>query len=431
MKILLSAYACRPNAETEPGYGWNWATHLAARGIEVYVLTAERYREQIEPIISANPLPGLKFFYVRVPPVLSRGSERMHYVLWQLAALNTARKLIRDIPFEVAHHVTYGSVHVPSQLWRLGIPLVFGPIGGGQTTPAGMLKYFGNQKRKEQIRTAITHALHLSPIHLHSLRKMSFILAANQDTLRLVQELGCEHTSLMCDAGLPDSFFSSDPRKFQHSDRPQKLLWVGRMLPRKGLRLALDAIALVREPVTLTIVGNGLDAGVLKQMITDRKLENKIVWQGRRLAWSEVRAAYLEHDAMLFTSLRDSFGVQLLEAMALGLPVITLDQHGAHDFVPDDAGLKVLVGHPDQTVQNLVNAIETYASLSAQKRDEMSNAGWTFARNFTWTARAKFVEGIYKGILSKSINSDSLAPGCPNAASEVSNAGTYSVGTVQ
>ena len=48
MRILLSAYACRPNAGSEPGVGWNWATHLAARGMEVHVLVAKRNQGPVE-----------------------------------------------------------------------------------------------------------------------------------------------------------------------------------------------------------------------------------------------------------------------------------------------------------------------------------------------------------------------------------------------
>src|SRR5215467_5078362 len=54
MRLLLSAYACRPNAGSEPGFGWNWATHLADRGIEVHALVAKRNQEPIEAGLRAN-----------------------------------------------------------------------------------------------------------------------------------------------------------------------------------------------------------------------------------------------------------------------------------------------------------------------------------------------------------------------------------------
>src|SRR5208283_2053083 len=95
---------------------------------------------------------------------------------------------------------------------------------------------------------------------------------------------------------------------------------------------------------------------------------------------SELRRAYAEHDALIFTSLRDTFGSQLLEAMAMGVPIITLDLHGAHDWLPDVASIKVPVGGPAETVRNLAGAIEEYASLSPPSRSDMSMQAWNCAK---------------------------------------------------
>src|SRR5579863_8023222 len=186
MRILLSAYACRPNAGSEPGVGWNWATHLAARGMEVNVLVARRNQAAIEAGLRANPVSNLHFTYVAVPYEWTKRNEAVHYVCWQLAALKAARYLFSKLEFQLVHHVTYASVHVPTQLWRLGIPVVFGPVGGGQTAPVSMLRYFAAGRSRERLRSSITKALKLSPFHRQSLRQMSFVLAANRDTLKVV-----------------------------------------------------------------------------------------------------------------------------------------------------------------------------------------------------------------------------------------------------
>src|SRR5215467_11471402 len=187
MRLLLSAYACRPNAGSEPGVGWNWATHLASRGIDVHVLVAKRNQEAVEAGLRTNPVPNLHFVYVSVPREWAKKNEVAHYVWWQFAALKAARELSARHEFDLAHHVTYASIHVPSQLWRLKIPLIFGPVGGGQTAPRSMLSYFGTEKPKERLRSSFTRALKTSPFHRHSLQQMSWILAANRDTLGLVQ----------------------------------------------------------------------------------------------------------------------------------------------------------------------------------------------------------------------------------------------------
>lgn len=400
MRILLSAYACRPNAGSEPGVGWNWATHLAAHGIDVNVLVAKRNQEAIEAGLRAAPIANLHFTFVAVPYEWAKKSEAAHYFAWQFAALSAARELSRRFEFQLAHHVTYASLHVPSQLWRLGIPVVFGPIGGGQTAPANMLPYFGTDKFRERLRTSLTKSLTFSPIHRQWLKRMTLILAANSDTLNLLGALGCKNTRLMCDTAIPSDYFADAPRISGERSGPLKLLWVGRMLTRKALPLALDALREVRQDVTLTIAGDGIHSQIVHRMIRDRNLQRRVFWQGSRLTFEELRTAYAEHDAMLFTSLRDSFGSQLLEAMAMGLPLITLDLHGARDFVPDGASLKVRVSNPAETVRDLAVAISEYASFSAEKRNQMSEHAWCFAKTLTWSKRAALVERLYNEVLS-------------------------------
>jgi len=150
---------------------------------------------------------------------------------------------------------------------------------------------------------------------------MSTIYAANSDTLTLVREMGRSDVSLEFDVGIPKEYLASEPRAFATEASPVRLLWVARMLPRKALPLALDALAQVRHASTLTIVGNGLTKDQVQSMTAERGLSDRVHWSGRRLTLDEVRIAYQEHDALLFTSVRETCGVQLLEAMALGLPV--------------------------------------------------------------------------------------------------------------
>jgi glycosyltransferase involved in cell wall biosynthesis len=401
VRILLSAYACRPNAGSEPGVGWNWATHLAARGMEVHVLVAKRNQEAIEAGLRTNPIANLHFAYVPVPYNWMKKKESLQYVCWQFAALRAARELAGKFDFQLAHHVTYASVHVPTQLWRLGIPVVFGPVGGGQTAPSRMLPYFGADKSKEQLRSSITKSLKFSPVYRQWLRRMGLVLAANSDTLNIVRALGCMNASLMCDTAIPADYFAEAPRDFGKPSGALRLLWVGRMLTRKALPLALDALREVHQNVTLTIAGDGLDPEIVHQMIRDRNLQQRVLWKGRRLTFHELRAAYTVHDAMLFTSLRDSFGSQVLEAMAMGLPIITLDLHGAHDFVPDRASLKVPVGDPKGTVRNLANAIGRYALLSPSEKNQMSIHARNFAETLSWSKRAELTEKLYEEVLSR------------------------------
>ena len=395
----MSAYACSPHAGSELGIGWNWVTHVAARGLDVTVLTTEENRGRIEAELRQRPVPNLAFHHVEMPVSRLREATGMHYLVWQWMALRAARRLAAGRPFDVAHHVSYGSVHVPTQLWRLGIPVVFGPVGGAQTAPPSMLPYFGQAARNERIRTLFTALVRQSPLHRRWLRKMAAILVANTATAAMVKALGRNDAQLMFDTGVSDRAFAREPRRFHPSSAPLRVLWVGRMMPRKAIGLTLDIFARVRAPATLTIVGDGLPPERVREMITERGLDGRVFWAGHRLPWDEVHHAYLAHDLMLFNSLRESGGSQLIEAMALGLPIVTLNLHGPGDLVPGSAGIKVNVVSPEQVTADMAAAIDRYAALPAEERSAMSEAGWRFTHGLTHELRALQDEQLYRRLL--------------------------------
>jgi hypothetical protein len=128
MKVLLSAFQCRPGHGSEPGNGWHWATSLAESGHEVTVLTSTWDRDAILEADQKN----VDFRFIEVPPspVLDRLWPRLgvyrSYRRWQESALRYSENFARQ--YDVAHHVTWASLHLGSRLWRLPIPFVYGPI---------------------------------------------------------------------------------------------------------------------------------------------------------------------------------------------------------------------------------------------------------------------------------------------------------------
>ena len=399
INVLLSAYACRPNAGTEPGIGWNWAVHLAETGCVVHVLTAERNRKAIEAYQNETPCSELNFHFIAVPWMNPMESGARHYLVWQWMALRRAKAISKSIAFDIVQHVSYGSVHLPTPLWRLGVPTIFGPVGGGQTTPPSLLSYFGDDARHERRRTRITKLLPHLPSYRKAIGRMSLILAANRNTFELVERAGCRRVELLCDTGLRTDFFADSPRHFRASSQI-RMLWVGRFLPRKGVELALDALQQATPNIHLTLIGDGLEEPVLRQMIAKRNLENRVFWAGKRLPWLEVREAYLNHDALLFTSLRDTFGSQILEAMSLGLPVIALNLSGAQDFIPPLAGLKIDIGSTaKETAELLSSALNRFANMTIEERNAMSEEAWSKSRNSAWPTRVTFTLELFKELL--------------------------------
>ncbi len=68
-------------------------------------------------------------------------------------------------------------------------------------------------------------------------------------------------------------------------------------------------------------------------------------------------------DIFLFTSLRDTCPMPVMEAMARGLPIVALDLHGVK-YLPDEAVLKVPVKKPTDLVGDIADALLDLAAFT-------------------------------------------------------------------
>jgi glycosyltransferase involved in cell wall biosynthesis len=106
------------------------------------------------------------------------------------------------------------------------------------------------------------------------------------------------------------------PERFSR-ERPLHVLFLGQIIPRKGVRALLDAIhELKEEPIEFHFVGPSSPQ-------YERELRGgaNIVWHGA-VARARTRSFYEAADAFILPTLSDGFGLTQLEAMSCGVPVI-------------------------------------------------------------------------------------------------------------
>jgi glycosyltransferase involved in cell wall biosynthesis len=396
-KILLSAFMCDPTKGSEPGYGWNWALGLAKLDYEVHCLTRIVNKEVIEQGIKPS---NLYFHYVRLPFGLeklyasSTIAMYLYYVLWQWFAYKHAHRLNRKMRFDVAHHVTWGSIQLGSFIYKLDVPFVFGPAGGGQAAPPPFKQYFLNHWRTEERREAISKLmLKYNPACKNMIKKAEVILVSNYDTFEMVKAAGAKNIVFHLDTALPDDFYPSNPVIRTPKEGQLKLLWVGRFLPRKGLLLLLDMMDSLREykGITLTVVGDGEMRDAFLQRIEDLKLQETVHWMGL-VEYKQVKEYYMNHDIFVFTSLRDSVGLQMVEAMAFGMPVITIDLHGQALVVNEDRGFVVKCETPAIAIASLKEAVLKFLN-DPDLLNSKGKAAYSFAKQKTWNNTIKDISG--------------------------------------
>jgi glycosyltransferase involved in cell wall biosynthesis len=172
-------------------------------------------------------------------------------------------------------------------------------------------------------------------------------------------------------------------------------------MPRKALELTIHAFSKVNStlPINLTIVGGkGEMVEQVSAYIEQYGVASRVNWVGQ-VSYAEMNQYYQQADVFFFTSLRDSCPMQLLEAMAYSLPVVTLDLHGQAELVADRTGLKVAVGTPEQVTTDLARAIERlYAN--PDERLAMGRAAYAFAQSQAWDVKInQVINHIYPSVL--------------------------------
>lgn len=101
---------------------------------------------------------------------------------------------------------------------------------------------------------------------------------------------------------------------------PLRLVFVGRLEPRKGADVALRAVARV-SGVTLVIVGDGAERPRLEALARSLGLEARVTFTGFS---ADVREHLREADVFVASSRKEGLGVAAIEAMASGRPVVAV-----------------------------------------------------------------------------------------------------------
>ena len=184
--------------------------------------------------------------------------------------------------------------------------------------------------------------------------------------------------------------------------------YVGRMLPRKGIRNLVRAVASLREmdpPVQLLIVGGETETphpdatpeiGVLRELAAQLGISDRLILTGRRqpdILWLYYGAA----DVMVSTPRYEPFGLTPLEAMACARPMVGSDVGGIR-FTIEDGRTGFLV--PPDSPQILADRLRTLLE-DRELRGRMGAAGRErVEREFTWRRTAERTASLYGDVLA-------------------------------
>jgi glycosyltransferase involved in cell wall biosynthesis len=345
LRILLSAYACEPGKGSEPEVGWQWALGLA-RIASVSVLTRANNKPFIEAALLKEPgderhRPQIIYYDLPAPFVALKKyglPVKLYYLLWQIGV--SARIFRIKQHFDIVQHLTFNAFSLPGFLWFRHPAVVLGPLGGGMVTKWRHLRWFPPESRVAEIlRSLLVTLSSWSPTLWISCAFARLILVANEDTLQCIPRPFHFKTRGLLETACPPTAESG-----QSETRPlNRFIWIGRLEPRKAPTMAVEALERVLrqgERATLTVVGDGPLREPLKRMLARKNLTDAIELRGK-MTREETLRTLGEYTALIFTSVRDTSGNVVLEAMAQGLPVIAFNHQGIPEMLDGSCGYLV------------------------------------------------------------------------------------------
>lgn len=147
------------------------------------------------------------------------------------------------------------------------------------------------------------------------------------------------------------------PTPFPNDGRPFTFLAVGRLEPRKGVDIAVEALARIPD-ARLDVVGEGCEGPRIAALVRELGVVHRVRFFGRV---DDVRPFLQSCHALVSSSREEGLGIANLEAMAMGRPVVALPTGGVPEIVAD--GVSGLVARGSDAV-----------ALADRMRDAMASA---------------------------------------------------------
>jgi len=379
MKILAVGYACSPAGGSEAGIGWDAVCRIAKHH-DVWVLTDIRNHHAWEIGRAEGKIPNnvqvrflRKFSPWHKNRFIARIQSWLNYWSFNRIVLDAATEWHREISFDLCHQVTIAAWRMPSPLHQLPIPFLWGPIGGAGYIPPefrGILSFGARQfERARDWQTAI--ALR-SPSFHQCIGNTAVVFVANAETEELLRPFRKDRPMLR----LPSGSVSSEkfeafrrPRNSALMEGPLRLFAGGNIEGRKGVSLALKALALVKAAGVhfhYIVAGGGPEISSLRRLSQQLNLQEEVTFHPGFSGAGYIHALQ-QSDVYLLPSFRETTPVTLLEAYIAGCYPIVADTSAQGEIV------RLVGGHavPLTSMQGLIDGLAQAVIWGARHREEL------------------------------------------------------------
>jgi len=411
IRVLVSAYQCGVGMGSVSQIGWEWYSRLSEQ-CHVTLLTHIRNRPALEAV--GAPLFDSNIIYVDTEwfaGPLYRFAARCFphsehpkfliasldfYVYDWIAIRQVRRQLKAGKNWDIVHAVTPVSPLAATRLHKLNIPLVLGPWNGGMSSPTTFPEIM---QAESKWLYPIRNLGRILDFLIGSTRNAAVILTATKATFASIHKRYQKKCKFLLENGVDLDLFTAAPYPSFPSDSiPLHIVFVGRLIPVKGVAMLLEAIKKLTFPVQLTVVGDGPERLNLETITSQLQLTEQVRFTGN-LPLNEISQIVRQGHVFCLPSVRESGGAVLLEAMAVGRPVIAVDFGGPAEIVDEGVGVKLPATGKDDVIKGLVTAFENLREQPEQWLLRGQEGRHRVEKNYSWAAKINTAIDFYRHLL--------------------------------
>ena len=411
--ILVIAYQLNPLKGSECSVAWDYVVNMSKQNkLTVLFGSSEEYHmigntKSMMDYVSQNSMDNVTFLPISLDNEFKETDYSAlgiflfykQYRKWHQKVRTVALELINQQKYDLIHYLGPIGYREPGFLYDLGLPYIWGPIGGFgginmkllkatcSITGAAKLslrKYanFYQQHFNSRVKLAINHA--------------DVVIGATTEYTRIINKYVNKDSNVVI-KHLPENCIKEKhPLNVCKFDSDVlKLIWIGRPDANKGLILLLEAMSKLpdKKQIYLDVVGSWVLEERLKKWSKKHGLENCVKWNGRverNKVFDLINDAHLN----VITSLYDANTTVIWEAMAMGVPTMSLDHCGMHDTITKETGIKI----PIQSYGQVVNDIRDNLLRLINNKElkyQMALAVMKDRDKYTWESRSSFFEDMY------------------------------------
>ena len=213
-------------------------------------------------------------------------------------------------------------------------------------------------------------------------------IAVSATTERGLAKLGRRNAEIVPD-GADIAGISAVSPSSERSD----IVFAGRLIKEKNVSLLIKALGLIRKDagnVRCLIIGNGPERESLEQLVRDLNLMDNVHFKGHLDRDAQVVSLIKASRVFVLPSIREGFGIVVIEANACGIPVVTVSHHqnAAQDLINDGYNGFVCNLSEEGMAQKILLALDGGNDWAERCK--------RFAGGYDWNIIADAVERVYK-----------------------------------